>query len=79
MNIFTIFFYKILAKYSPKRTKLHNFLKFSRGSMPLNLHFYKNILTPPPPRNEILDTPLFVSIRDSIICRRTLVLLFRLF
>ena len=27
MNIFTIFFYKILAKYSPKRTKLHHFLK----------------------------------------------------
>ena len=23
INIFTIFFYKILAKYSPKRTKLH--------------------------------------------------------
>ena len=21
-------------------------------------HFYKNILNPPPPRNEILDTPL---------------------
>ena len=35
MNIFT-FFYKILAKYSPKRTKLHNLLKFSRGSMPPN-------------------------------------------
>ena len=37
MNIFTIFFYKILAKYSPKRTKLHHFKKFSRGSMPPNL------------------------------------------
>ena len=36
MNIFTIFFYKISAKYSPKRTKLHYFLKFSRGSMPPN-------------------------------------------
>ena len=32
MNIFTIFF----TKYSPKRTKLHHFLKFSRGSMPMN-------------------------------------------
>ena len=31
-----MFFYKILAKYSPKRTKLHHFLKFSRGSMPPN-------------------------------------------
>ena len=29
MNIFTIFFL-ILAKYSPKRTKLHHFLKFSQ-------------------------------------------------
>ena len=37
MNIFTIFFfYKILAKYSPKRTKLHHFKKISRGSIPLN-------------------------------------------
>ena len=34
MNIFTFFFYKILAKYSLKRTKLHHFLKFSQGSMP---------------------------------------------
>ena len=36
MNIFTIFFYKIFAKYSPKRTKLHHFLRYSRGSMPPN-------------------------------------------
>ena len=34
MNIFTYFLYKILAKYSPKRTKLHHFLKFSRGACP---------------------------------------------
>ena len=34
MNIFTIFFYNISAKYSPKRTKLHNFKKFSRGTSP---------------------------------------------
>ena len=27
-------FYKILTKYSPKRTKLHHFLKFSQGSIP---------------------------------------------
>ena len=36
MNIFTIIFYKIVAKYSPKRTKLHHLKKFSRGSMPSN-------------------------------------------
>ena len=34
MNIFTIFFDKIVAKYTPKRTKLHHFLKEIRGSMP---------------------------------------------
>ena len=28
------FFGKILAKYSLKRTKLHHFLKFSRGACP---------------------------------------------
>ena len=37
MTIFyNYFFDKILAKYSLKRTKLHHFLKFSRGSMPPN-------------------------------------------
>ena len=36
MNIFTVIFFLILAKYSPKRTKLHHFKKFSRGSMPPN-------------------------------------------
>ena len=36
MKNFTSFFYKILAKYSTKRTKLHLFKKFSRGSMPSN-------------------------------------------
>ena len=34
MNIFTIFFDKIAAKYTPKRTKLHHFKKISRGSIP---------------------------------------------
>ena len=35
MNIFTIiFFYKILAKYSPKRTKLHHFFSFLGGACP---------------------------------------------
>ena len=71
MNIFTIFFYTILAKYSLKLTKLHHLKKFSRWSMPLNPPskrlaspcaayptFQKNILNPPPPRTEILDTPL---------------------
>ena len=33
MNIFTNLFCIILAKYSPKRTKLHHFLKKFRGSM----------------------------------------------
>ena len=36
MNIITIFFYKILAKYSPKRTKLQHFKSFFRGTMPPN-------------------------------------------
>ena len=31
MNIFTIFFYKILAKYSSKRTKLYHFFKIFWG------------------------------------------------
>ena len=76
MNIFT-FFYKILAKFSPKRTKLHHFLKFSWGNVPPNPPS-KRVTSPraawrfapskyplfskkyfePPPRNEILDTPL---------------------
>ena len=34
MNYFTIFFYKILAKYSPKRTKLHHFKKILLGAYP---------------------------------------------
>ena len=33
MNFFTLFFYKILEKYSPKRTKLHHLKTFSRGSI----------------------------------------------
>ena len=37
MNISTIFFFKILAKYSPKRTKLHDLKKFSWENMPPNL------------------------------------------
>ena len=32
----TIFLITFLTKYSLKRTKLHHFLKFSRGSMPPN-------------------------------------------
>ena len=41
MNIFTIFFYKIVAKYTPERIKLPHFTKFSRGSMPPNPLAYK--------------------------------------
>ena len=36
MNIFTISCYQILAKYSPKRTKLHSLKKNSLGSIPPN-------------------------------------------
>ena len=36
MNIITIFFYTILAKYSPKCTKTASFKKFSQGSIPPN-------------------------------------------
>ena len=62
MTIFSNYFFdKILAKYFLKRTKLHHFLKFSRGSMPPNLpskrvaspcqypYFFRKILNPPPP------------------------------
>ena len=69
---FNYFFDKILAKYSLKRTKLHHFKKFSRGSMPPNPHskrvaspckyphFSRKILNPP--RNVILHTPLAIII-----------------
>ena len=36
MVIIEIFKDKIWSKYTPKRTKLHHFKKFSRGSMPPN-------------------------------------------
>ena len=52
MTIFlNYFFNKILAKYSLKRTKLHHFLKFSRGSMQMQIPplFQKNLEPPPPP------------------------------
>ena len=32
LNIFTIFFYKILANYSPKPTKLHHLKSFLVGA-----------------------------------------------
>ena len=52
MNIFTVIFFLILAKYSPKRTKLHHFKKFSRGSMPPNppnkRPLLQNNFEPPP-------------------------------
>ena len=40
MNIFTIFFYKIVAKYTPEHMKLHHLI-FFRGSMPPNPLAYK--------------------------------------
>ena len=42
MNIFyNIFFYKIVAKYTPERIKLHHFKKIPRRSMPPNPLAYK--------------------------------------
>ena len=73
MNINLQFcFYKILTKYSPKRTKLHHFFNFLGGAYPRTplacntIHNHANTPTfpkyfeppPPPPRNKILDTPL---------------------
>ena len=57
-------FDKYLAKYSPKRTKLHHLKKNSRGCMPpkplanswprhANTLLSNNILTLPPPPSEI--------------------------
>ena len=83
MTIFyNYFFDKILAKYSLKRTKLHHFFKFSRGSMPPNPpstcsflhitpckcpHFSRKILNPPT-RNDILDTPLNLVLYCCMAC-----------
>ena len=65
MTIFKIIFLdKIVAKYSLKRTKLHHFKKFSRGSMPpnkrvaspraschaLNTPTFQKNFEPPPPK-----------------------------
>ena len=36
MNIFTIFFLQNCSKIHSRKTKLHHYLKFSRGSMPPN-------------------------------------------
>ena len=38
---YNIFFYKIVAKYTPERIKMQHFKKFSRGSMPPNPLAYK--------------------------------------
>ena len=46
MTFLNYFFDKILAKYSLKRTKLHHFLKCSRGSMPPNPPS-KRVASPP--------------------------------
>ena len=59
----------MLAKYSPKGTKLHHFKKISRGSMhpnPPSKRVANRAIQIPPlfqkyfesPRNEFLDTPL---------------------
>ena len=57
MTYYYNFFYKILAKYSVKRTRLHHFKNFSWWSIPPNppsecvvfTYLSKNILNPPPP------------------------------
>ena len=55
MNIFTIFLYKILAKYSRKRTKLHHFKKNFLGEHAPNPHskrmaspLFQKYFEPPP-------------------------------
>ena len=40
-HFYNIFFYKIVAKYTPKRIKMHHFKKISRESMPPNPLPYK--------------------------------------
>ena len=76
MNIFTIFFYQILAKYSPKHTKLHHLKKIFRGIIPPNPPNHRAMqippllqkyFEPPPPKNEILDTPLHTCIFIMVI------------
>ena len=49
------FFYKILAKYSPKRTIFKNFSGEHTPEPPYQTraHFSKNILNPPPPLPEM--------------------------
>ena len=58
--------YKIWSKYTLKRTKLHCFKKFSRGSMPPNppsfatckfANLKKKILGPPPPPPKSWERP----------------------
>ena len=75
MNIFAIYFYKIFAKYSPKRTKLHHFLKIFSGEHAPCMHHANTSTFPkifrtlhPPPPNEILDTPLFICIQFTVVC-----------
>ena len=73
MNIFTIFFYKILAKYSPNAPNCTIFKNFLGGACPRTpltnawrsamqiptlFQKYFEPPPPPPPPNEILDLPL---------------------
>ena len=63
MYIFTNFFYRILVKYSPKRTKLHPFFLGEHAPEPPSKypHFSQKNLNPPP-RNKILDTLLYIDL-----------------
>ena len=73
MNIFIIFIYKILAKYSPNASNCTIFKNFLRGPYPrtplthawLPPIFQKYF--EPPPRNKIQDTPLLTY--DHVIVR----------
>ena len=47
MNIFTIFFYKILAKYSPKRTNLKKFLGGTCPRTPIANAWLRAMQIPP--------------------------------
>ena len=62
---------KIRSKYTLKRTKLHRFKKFSRGSMPPNppSNAHGDMQIPKsekknswPPPSQILGTPLYLII-----------------
>ena len=81
MAIFAIFKDKISSKCTPKRTKLHHFKKFCRGSMPPNPpkkphgfatcnfpNLKKKYSSSPPPLPNPGDAP-----DNSLLCRSNVV------